>query len=470
MLFINRLVMVGLLSVGIITAATTAHAGAQLFTAEWSVGAFGNECDGNGTAGGALGPQPYCGETTGDYEIYSNWAMPAGFLCNPGQPRCDFDETPVDGTPNATPRFAALGGSQNIALFCTPYNIFTSGYGNGSNGRPDPGNTVFETANKNPNKPIPPLYRNTFFFTGNGAPKITACTGTSIDYTTQNRTRFGDNRGKVMQGIPVTGTWYANQTGSGAAAKGFSFPAAPEATGFPAKGSGFRATGITAEFTNIYPYIYSYTYATFRNDKGVFGTGKGAGDFSIDYSQGANRVAKVRVQEGKNKFGGTMRMLGQMTTKVCYYRNGGCSLGEQDWRYDAVGATAMTANGVITKGYIAYNSAYYYATGGMQLTTVMVEGARFPWTTGMVTVTAVGRGPHKTVHYGQGYDNRDPVTGKGTIQLVTPVLTRWLQTGYNLETGGVGLLRIKFVPEPQTWVLLIAGVSLLGAGYRMRGR
>ena len=88
----------------------------------------------------------------------------------------------------------------------------------------------------------------------------------------------------------------------------------------------------------------------------------------------------------------------------------------------------------------------------------------------MVTVTAVGRGPFKTVHYGQGYDNRNPVSGKGTIQLVSPVMTRWLQPAANFETAGIGILRIKFVPEPQTWVVLVAGASLLCVGARMRGR
>jgi hypothetical protein len=54
--------------------------------------------------------------------------------------------------------------------------------------------------------------------------------------------------------------------------------------------------------------------------------------------------------------------------------------------------------------------------------------------------------------------------------MVTPTLTRWLQPALNFETGGVGILRIRFVPEPQTWAMLFAGVSLLGVGYRMRGR
>jgi hypothetical protein len=106
----------------------------------------------------------------------------------------------------------------------------------------------------------------------------------------------------------------------------------------------------------------------------------------------------------------------------------------------------------------------------MQKSTVLGEGERFPWTTGSVTLKATGRGPQKTIHYAQGYDNRNPGTHKGTIQLVTPVLTRWLQPCCKYETGGIGILRIKFVPEPQTLVLLLAGVSLLGVGYRMRGR
>jgi hypothetical protein len=115
----------------------------------------------------------------------------------------------------------------------------------------------------------------------------------------------------------------------------------------------------------------------------------------------------------------------------------------------------------------------YFVAGALMVTsTVNVEGSRFPWTTGSVTLTATGRGPHNTIHYTRGFDNRNTATpeGQGTIQLVTPVLTRWLQPALNFETGGVGILRIKFVPEPQTWAMLIAGVSLIGVGYRMRER
>ena len=58
----------------------------------------------------------------------------------------------------------------------------------------------------------------------------------------------------------------------------------------------------------------------------------------------------------------------------------------------------------------------------------------------------------------------------GTIQLVSPVLTRWRQLSLNYETAGIGILRIKFVPEPEGWMMLVAGASLLSLGARMRRR
>jgi hypothetical protein len=49
-------------------------------------------------------------------------------------------------------------------------------------------------------------------------------------------------------------------------------------------------------------------------------------------------------------------------------------------------------------------------------------------------------------------------------------LTQWLAPAAKYETGGIGILKLKFVPEPHTWMMLAAGVSLLGVGFRMRGR
>jgi hypothetical protein len=172
-------------------------------------------------------------------------------------------------------------------------------------------------------------------------------------------------------------------------------------------------------------------------------------------------------------------MLGALTSKVCHfsnvYSNYGCSVGENNWRYDAIGTSAQySEGGVVTNGYLVTYRAYYFNTAQNKRRWIDLEGSRFPWTTGSVTVTAVDRGPHKTVHYAHGYDNRTTTSmgdQKGTIQLVSPTLTRWLRPAIYFETtAGIGILKIKFVPEPQMWAMLVAGVSLLGVGYRMRGR
>ena len=439
MLGITRMLALGLLSVGV-ALATTAQAGNQLFEGSWTVKSFGNEC------GDATNPTPgpYCGQGAAESSIYGAFGMPQGIQCNADQPRCPFESTPTDGAGN----FAPLGGSQQAALFCAPW---ANWQGQGTTARPAKGETAIITGMAGGK--IPPLYRNPQFFTAGGQPNPTFCTSTS-------RSVLG-GKGLVQAGNPVAGTWGATTTTGGA----FQF------AGAPAGGkAGIRVTGEIGEFGAIYPYVYSYTYATLRNQAGFFGPGSGPGNFEVKKYQGANTIARMKVTEGAAKFGGTMTMLGALTTKVCYYRNGGCSLGENDWRYDAIGTSALTSNGVVTNGYVVTFKAYYYQTALMATSTINVEGSRFPWTTGSVTLTATGRGPHKTVHYTQGFDSRTATSGKGTIQLVTPVLTRWLQPAVNFETGGVGILRIKFVPEPQTWAMLIAGVSLLGVGFRMRGR
>jgi len=424
---VNRLLLVGLLSVGV-TVATTAQSANQLFEGSWTVKAFGNELTGG----------------TGESEFYSRFGMPQNIQCNPNQPRCNFSETPTNGTG----MFAPLGGSQMQAIYC---GTFTG---------PRPAKGMTPTTGGKNKRPIPPLYRKAGFFTPMGAPNKTSCTATSTD-------GFG-GLGAVMLGNPITGSGGASTTGT--AKGGFTFPAAP-ASGK----AGLRATGVFGEFGALYPYVYSYTYVTMRNDAGFFAPGKGLGNAYIKLPrQGGAVNAHIEIKQGAAKFGGTMKMLGALTTKVCYYRAGGCSLGENNWRYEAVGTTgSYTAGGVITKGYQALTTAIYFNSGIGAFSSVQVVGSRFGWTTGAITLTAVGRGPHKTVEYAQGYDNRTTTSmgaQKGTIQLVTPLLTQWLQPAVKFETGGIGIMKLKFAPEPHTWMMLAAGVSLLGVGFRMRGR
>jgi hypothetical protein len=435
----------------LLLSASIAQAGSQLFEASWTVKALGNEIMGG----------------TGESEFYSAFGIPVGIQCNPNHPRCPFDSTPTDGSGD----FAPLGGYWAAQAYCAPWLDWQ---GQGTAARPAKG----ETATSANGRRIPPLYRNPAFFTSAGEPNTTSCNALSTGATP-------GGKGLVQAGHPVTGTWTAITTGTGRGS--FHFVPAPKNHaagvrvgqgelrytyfGLQLISQGSARSGAIGEFEVIYPYIYSYTYATLRNDAGVFGPGQGPGSFSIPYTHGANTVAKVVVKQGAAKFGGTMRMLGQLTGKSCYYRNGGCLLYSLNWGYDAIGAAAYTSGGVVTQGYIAYNRPRYCtALSGEHCYGGTVSGARFPWTTGSVTVTAADfTDIHNTVHYAKGYDNRTPTSGRGTIQLVTPTLTHWYQFDpFVITTAGIGILRIKFVPEPRSWVMLLAGVAFIAALYRQR--
>jgi hypothetical protein len=390
-----------------------ARAGNQLFEGSWTVKAFGNELTGG----------------TGASKFYSAYRLPQGIQCNPNQPRCPFTSTPTNGMGT----FSRFGGSLMEALYCAPWYNWR---GFGTSVRPAKGATYTVMGIE-----YPPLYRNPGFFTSAGQPDTLSCQATTTD-------GYG-GKGWVQIGQPITGTKTASTTGTQRG--GFYF-----SKGSPS--SGIRATGVIGELPYKYQYFYRYTYATLRNSKATFGPGNGPGNFTL-----GSPFATVRVKQGTAKFGGTMRMLGAFKTKVCYFYNG-CSLAnEKDCRYDAIGAAASTYAGYVTAGYVVTDQVHYYNTQLMNTYTVSLQGERFPWTTGSVTVRATARGPHKTVHYAKGFDNRNTTTpsGFGTIQLVTPVLTRWMSPWSIFETAGIGILRIKFIPPPPPVapILQPAGVS-----------
>ena len=58
-------------------------------------------------------------------------------------------------------------------------------------------------------------------------------------------------------------------------------------------------------------------------------------------------------------------------------------------------------------------------------------------------------------------DNRN-ATGIGEIQMVTPMLTRWVWDFGNYESATIGILKLHFTPEPHEWLMLAAGISMLG--------
>ncbi len=154
---------------------------------------------------------------------------------------------------------------------------------------------------------------------------------------------------------------------------GLAFGAAPLVGGY-----GIRTTGFAGDRSGYFWYGYTYTYATLRNDTGFFGAGNGPGSFNIQHLQGKNKVASIFVKSRAAKFGGTMRMLGALTSKVCYYRNGGCSLGSADWLYDAIGVAAPTLAGVVTQGFQTFGSVKYFNSVLAQFSTIRIEGSRFP--------------------------------------------------------------------------------------------
>ena len=88
------------------------------------------------------------------------------------------------------------------------------------------------------------------------------------------------------------------------------------------------------------------------------------------------------------------------------------------------------------------------------------------------TITATD-GFFPTLFQRTGFDNRTSM-GLGTVQLVAPQLVNWDFPGrdapWDRHTGAIGILQIKFVPEPSGRVMLVAGMVLLSIIYRRRDR
>jgi hypothetical protein len=204
-------------------------------------------------------------------------------------------------------------------------------------------------------------------------------------------------------------------------------------------------------------------YADLKNDAGGFSNGGGPGSFTVSHT------AKVRVTAGPNRFGGTMRLLGE------YYTNRGLatiskSSGATPWNLQYIGAGAETAMGKVTGGrqYSAMISRKWLnlASYGYSARTATISA--FPWTTGMVEVTASG-GPQATILKRTGYDNRTP-GGEGTIQMVSPALTRWKHPFSDYYTGSIATLKLTFVPEPTALLMLVPGIGALAILKRVSDR
>jgi hypothetical protein len=111
---------------------------------------------------------------------------------------------------------------------------------------------------------------------------------------------------------------------------------------------------------------------------------------------------------------------------------------------------------------------YYWGRNGFGSATTTVQALALSWTTGTATVTAIG-GPFTTIMARAGFDNRNP-KGYGDIQMVSPMLTRWIFAANSYYTASIGILHVRVAPEPHEWMLLGAGLSMLGLMYRVNRR
>ncbi len=220
-------------------------------------------------------------------------------------------------------------------------------------------------------------------------------------------------------------------------------------------------------FSYYPPYIYSYSYADLKNQAGNFFGGGGPGSFT--YHDGATSVAAKVTPTSANQFGGTMALLGHQTSRAGYFINGGLSIiPSSPWLFQAVGGKGTGNNSTMAYTLTATGTGMHTVLTGTF--TEYVRAMAFPWTTGVAQVDAP-QGPFVTHMKRTGYDART-AGGIGNIQMVSPMLTHWTNpsTGSDYATGGIGVMKLKFVPEPGSMLLLGAGISLLGLVYRSTRR
>ena len=248
----------------------------------------------------------------------------------------------------------------------------------------------------------------------------------------------------LHQGAPLTGTAMVNIQGSAP----FEF----------SLWAGRLTRAISGSFPPYPGISFTVTEAKLGNDFGAFAAGNGPGSFSFVPTLGAGLTRAV-VIAGKNKFGGVMQLMGSFGTQIAGSTSGG---GKWYGSFPTWGAKVVGAKyGRTAKisGTITFTSPPLTYTS-----VAIVTG--FPWTTGQVSVVAAGGSGSSTALVRTGYDNRT-AEGGGTIQMVAPRLTHWAGGAH---WGDVAILKVKFIPEPKAWLMLVAGLGLLGAMHRARSK
>ena len=265
-------------------------------------------------------------------------------------------------------------------------------------------------------------------------------------------------------GLPLTGNGVLSTTGASSTTH---TPASPRGFTLPKSGLSRVSSGASLFSTTwipipggIFPFRFEIEYADLRNDVGGFAKSGGPGSFTVSHS------ARVHVTAGKNQFGGTMSLLGQYRTNRGD-EAGSTSVGATPWNLQYIGAGAQTSAGSVTAGlnYYTMISRPYRYPGKFAYSARAATASVFPWTTGTVEVTALS-GPQATILKRTGYDNRSP-NGAGSVRMVSPLLTRWKNPLGDYHTGGIAIMKLQFVPEPNAWLMLVAGTCTLGLLVRL---
>jgi hypothetical protein len=231
-------------------------------------------------------------------------------------------------------------------------------------------------------------------------------------------------------------------------------------TAFTIPASDLARASSGGQFTAYGPYVWSVLYGDLKNKQGLFGSGGGGGDFTV-----TTIGATMKGVAGPNQFGGVMQLLGTYYGNEGYDFAGHNSAASYTWLFQSHGGPAPGLGGGTPATATDTNSIITDDNGATDMS--MVKVFFVPWTTGKVSVTAFD-GPNETHHSREGFDNRSSM-GAGTIQLVTPMLASWVWQQGAYETGSIGILTVT-VPEPQEWMMLGAGFSLLGLLYGVNRR
>lgn len=270
-----------------------------------------------------------------------------------------------------------------------------------------------------------------------------------------------------LNGSPATGPFPGGPTVVSTGGK------SPLAVTVPA--SIVYADHITGFWPTYYPYLQSWTNATFKNEAATFfaGGGPAAGLGTVVKSGKGQTQGTWVIREGARGFGGPMGLLGKLGARniIVVPGKAGSYVGTITWNmvpalgreqyatpigYTAMGKTTAWQNPHETADTLTNN------VNGNQ-TIWNFRATATPWTTGSAAVYALG-GVGPTISHQAGYDITT-AGGARNIQLVTPQLVHIIGPGFSTHAGQIAILNLVITPEPGKLFLLAAGGAILALLY-----